>query len=295
MNLMNRHEMGGEARVAIVAGAIRGIGLEIARNLAACGIRCCLTYYDWLECLPAMKRAMEQYHVDFVPVNVDLTVQEGAEKVVNTALERFGRIDFLINNIERGGWPVVHGRYTPEQWALEFNTTVTAKWHLFHAAFPHLKRNPGAAVVNISSISGVVGRSGPASLVFNDCYSLANRSVSSLTEQWAREGAPHVRVNELQLGFFETRHGPGTRGWGLLTPKQQQDILDHTLLGRTGKVEEVGEAVRFLALEARFLTGAVIRLDGGYCIGGDRVGDMPEGVVAPGESTFGRATDMDDP
>ncbi len=293
MNLMNRQEQGGEARVAIVAGAIRGIGLEIAKSLSACGIRCCLTYYDWLESLPAMERAMKQYQVNFLSVNVDLTGPGGAEKVIDAAVEKFGRIDFLINNIERGGWPVVHGRYTPEQWALEFNTTVTAKWNLFRKALPHLKRHTGSAVVNISSISGVVGRSGPAGLVFNDCYSLSNRAVSSLTEQWAREGAPQVRVNELQLGFFETRHGPGTRGWGLLNREQRQAILDHTLLCRTGRVEEVAAAVRFLTLEAQFLTGAVIRLDGGYCLGGEHVGEMPEGVVEPGESTFGRVTDLD--
>ncbi len=278
-----------EYRVAIVTGAIRGIGLEIAKTLASCGIRCCLTYYDWLESLPAMEQAMRHYPADFMAVNVDLTADDGAQKVVEAAMEQFGRIDILINNIERGGWPAVHGRYVPEQWNLEFNTTVTAKWKLFRQALPFLKKQLGSSVVNISSIAGVVGRSGPASLVFNDCYSLANRAVSSMTEQWAREGAPEVRVNEVQLGFFDTRHGPGTRGWGVLTEQEREDILDHTLLGRTGRVEEAASAVRFLVLEAGFLTGSVLRLDGGYCLGGEKVGSMPEGVVAPDESTFGSA------
>ena len=276
-----------ESRVAVVTGAIRGIGLEIAKCLASTGIRCCLTYYDWLESLPAMEQAMSRYPVEFLAVNVDLTSDDGARKVIDAAIRRFGRLDILVNNIERGGWPAVHGRYIPEQWALEFNTTVTAKWNLFRQALPFLKEREGASVVNISSIAGVVGRSGPASLVFNDCYSLSNRAVSSMTEQWAREGAPEVRVNELQLGFFDTRHGPGTRGWGVLAEEDRRAILDHTLLGRTGRVEEVASAVRFLALEAGFLTGAVLRLDGGYCLGGEEVGRMPDGVVAPGESTFG--------
>ncbi len=276
-----------EARVAVVTGAIKGIGLSIAEILASNGIRCCLTYYDWLESLPAMNEAMKRHGTDFIAVNVDLTDNNGAKKVVDAALERFGRIDILVNNIERGGWPAVHGRYVPEQWELEFNTTVTAKWNLFKRALPYLKKQPGASVVNISSIAGVVGRSGPASLVFNDCYSLSNRAVSSMTEQWAREAAPEVRVNELQLGLFETRHGPGTRGWSVLTEEEKTALVDHTLLRRTGTLKDVADAVKFLVLEAGFMTGSVIRLDGGYCLGGEEVLPMPEGVVEPGESTFG--------
>jgi len=142
-------------------------------------------------------------------------------------------------------------------------------------------------VVNISSIAGLVGRSGPAKLVFNDCYSLANRGIQLLTELWAREGAPEVRVNELMLGFVETRHGPGTRGWGLCSPQEQEAILDHTLLRRTGRLEDVTKMIHFLVSEASFMTGSIIRMDGGYMLGGDKVTPIPKGVVVPGESTFG--------
>ncbi len=275
-----------QGRVAIVTGAIKGIGLAIARSLAEAGVRCVLTYYDWLESLPRMNEAMSETGMEYVAVQADLTREEEVDKVVAAAADRFGRLDILVNNIERGGWPAVHGRYVPEQWRLEFDTTVTAKWHLFRKALPWLRRQ-GGAVVNISSIAGIVGRSGPASLVFNDCYSLANRAVSSMTEQWAREAAPGVRVNELQIGLVDTRHGPGTRGWGVLSRHQRMELMRHTLLERTGTPDEVARAVRFLALDAGFMTGSVVRMDGGYCLGGDRVADMPEGVVRPGESTFG--------
>jgi 3-oxoacyl-[acyl-carrier protein] reductase len=80
------------------------------------------------------------------------------------------------------------------------------------------------------------------------------------------------------LGFFETRHGEKTRGWGLLTDAQKQAILDHTLLGRTGKIPDVVRMVLFILKEALFMTGSVIRLDGGYCIGGEQVLPMPSGV-----------------
>lgn len=287
MNSENGEDSHGSARVALIAGAVSGIGLEIAKTFAACGIRCVLPYHDWLERLAHMKREMAGYGVPFTCMNADLTMEEDVKKVVNSALKEFGRLDIVVNNIERGGWPVVHGGYIPEQWELEFNTTVTAKWNLFRHSLPFLKKNKGAAVLNISSVSACVGRSGPASYVFNDCYSLSNRAVSSMTRQWAREAAPGVRVNELQLGFFDTRHGPGTRGWGVLEPGQREALLAHTLLGRTGRVEEAARAVKFIVLDAGFMTGAIVRLDGGYCLGGEPVAHMPEGVVEPGESTFG--------
>ncbi len=276
-----------DGKVAVVAGAIRGIGLAVALELAAHGVRCVLPYYDWLDELDEMKRRMEGTGREFVALAADLTRRKDAAAVVEAAGDGFGRLDILVNNVERGGWPVVHGPYTKRQWELEFNTTVTAKWNLFQEALPLLKASGNGAVVNISSISGLVGRSGPAGYVFNDCYSLCNRAIQSLTETWARQGAPEVRVNELMLGLVETRHGPSTRGWSLLGADQVQALTDHTLLGRPGSVEEVARAVRFLVADATFMTGAVVRMDGGYVLGGDRAVAMPEGVVDPDAPVFG--------
>jgi 3-oxoacyl-[acyl-carrier protein] reductase len=91
-------------------------------------------------------------------------------------------------------------------------------------------------------------------------------------------GAPHVRVNEIMLGFVETRHAQNTRGWGLLTPEQKNALLDHTLLHRTGTIDDVVKAVLFIIKDAPFMTGSVLRLDGGYVLGGDKMGKMPRGV-----------------
>jgi 3-oxoacyl-[acyl-carrier protein] reductase len=199
--------------------------------------------------------------------------------LVDGVVDRFGRLDILVNNIERGGWPVVHGRYTCEQWDLEMATTLRAKQWVFESALPHLKATGAGTAVNISSIAGIVGRNGPASLLFNEGYAAANRGISLLTETWARLGAPEVRVNELMLGVVDTRHGPGTRGWGLLSEDQRQAVIDHTLLARIGNLDDVIRAVRFLVEEAPFMTGSVIRLDGGYPLGGEPITPMPEGVV----------------
>lgn len=265
-------------KVALVLGGIKGIGKGIGLALAGDGIGVALTYYDWEEFLPDMKRDFAQTGKDYLILKVNLLETDSICNVVQKIADHFGRLDILINNIERGGWPVVHGAYTRDQWDLEMATTLRAKQWVFNAALPLLKQSEDACVINISSISGIVGRSGPASYVFNEGYSSANRGVSLLTETWARQCAPKIRVNEIMIGFFETRHAEKTRGWGLLTDEQKQAILDHTLLKRTGRIEDVVKAVRFILYDAPFMTGSVIRLDGGYVLGGDSVAPVPEGV-----------------
>ncbi len=266
-------------KVAIVLGGIKGIGKAVGLALASRGVRLGLTWYDWEESLPEMKDAFAAVGAPHLIERVNLLDPEAIASFVSRVADHFGRIDILINNIERGGWPAVHGPYTPEQWDLEMATTLKAKRWVFDAAFAHLKASGDACVINFSSIAAITGRSGPASSVFNEGYSAANRGVSLLTETWARMGAPDIRVVELMLGFFETRHAGGTRGWGLLTETQRQAIVDHTLVGRTGRLDDVVRMVLFILNDAPFMTGNVIRLDGGYVLGGDRVGPMPAGVL----------------
>jgi 3-oxoacyl-[acyl-carrier protein] reductase len=271
--------MADDQKVALVLGGIKGIGKGIGLDLAGGGIKVALTYYDWEESLPETQQDFAKSGEDHLILKINLLETEKIGSLVKQFVNHFGRLDILINNIERGGWPVVHGAYTRDQWDLEMATTLRAKQWVFDAALPYLKKSKDACVINLSSIAGIVGRSGPASFVFNEGYSAANRGISLLTETWARLGAPNVRVNEIMLGFIETRHGPKTRGWGLLTEQQQQAILDHTLVNRIGRIEDVARAVRFVLYNAPFMTGSVIRLDGGYVVGGEGVAPMPKGSL----------------
>lgn len=266
-------------KVALVLGAVQGIGKAVGLALARDGVRVALNYFDGEEALPELQSDFARTGRPHLILNADLLDCTAIPRLVQQVVDHFGRLDVLINNIERGGWPIVHGPYVPEQWDLELATTLRAKRWVFDCAYPHLKASGAGVVVNFSSIAGIVGRTGPAGPVFNEGYAAANRGVSLLTETWARIGAPRVRVNEIMLGFFESRHGEGTRGWGLLSEAEKRAIRGHTLLGRTGALEDVVKAVRFLVWDAPFMTGAVLRLDGGYVLGGDTVGAMPDGVL----------------
>lgn len=269
-------------KTALVLGAARGIGREIGMALATAGATVVLTHFDWPEDAAVMQQELAALGGGHFAIKVDLRERDQVRKMLQTIRQRLGRLDILINNVERGGMPVVHGAYDREtnrdQWQLELDTTLKAKWLVFEEALPLLKASPEGAVVTISSIAGQVGRSGPAALLFSDGYAAANRAISSLTENWARQAAPNVRVNELMLGIFETRHAAGTRGWDLLTAADRDAIVEHTLLRRIGTFADIVKAVMFL-VTAAYITGAVIRLDGGYVLGGESVPELPPGVV----------------
>lgn len=271
--------------VVLVPGASRPVGRAIAHRFAAGGARLVLpVFHDWPQSTIEMEQDFTAAGYRFRIHRCDLTQPAEVAELFATITANEAGLDCVINNIERGGMPIVHGSYelvhNRDQWHLEMETTLRAKWLLFHHGLPLLKTSRCGSVVNISSIAGIIGRSGPASLLFNDGYSAANRGISALTEQWAREAAPAVRVNEVMLGLIRGRHAEQTKGWQILSETQRRALLDHTLLQRTGTPEEITEAVYFLAVTGSFITGCTIRVDGGYCLGGEPVVPMPPGVLS---------------
>lgn len=264
----------------LVLGANRGIGRATALELARGGARVLAGCYDWPEETASLRAELAGLGRGHLVLEADLRPAASVAAFFTELRRHCQSLDFLINNLERGGMPVVHGPYTEEQWDLEIATTLKAKWWVMREAMPLLKAGGReAAAVIISSVAGLVGRSGPAGLLFNDAYAAANRALASFTATWAREGAPTVRINELMLGLIKTRHGEETRGWGLLSPEQRRTLHDHTLLGRSGEVAEVVRAILFLLHDATYMTGSVLRLDGGYPLAGEAVPPMPPPAI----------------
>jgi len=270
-------------KTALVLGAPRGIGRATARILTKKGARLILPWYDWPEDVESMIDEFSSMDRGHIFMKADLRKSVEVEQMVQTIKRETGGLDILINNIERGGMPIVHGAYTldinRDQWQREMETTLHAKWLVFTGCLPLLKQCPQGCVINLSSIAAVTGRAGIAGVLFNDGYAAANRGVETLTRTWARLGAPKIRVNEIMLGIIDTRHGAGTRGWKALSAEQRQQVLDHTLVGRTGTPEEVAETVLFLVEKADFMTGTTLRLDGGFVLGKEGVPPMPQGIL----------------
>jgi 3-oxoacyl-[acyl-carrier protein] reductase len=270
-------------KTVLVPGSSRPIGRAIARKFASHGATLILPVYDWPESILEMEEEFTTAGFTFFTFPADLRKKNQVVQLGKFIKTQTKSLDFLINNIERGGMPVVHGSYdlqqNKDQWDVEFDTTVKAKWLLFHHLLPLMQGRTGGAVVNISSIAGITGRSGAAAALFNDGYSAANKAIQLFTETWAREAAPAIRVNELALGLIQSRHGEGTRGWTALSDHERARIESEILLERTGFPKEVADSVYFLAVEATYITGACLRMDGGFTLGGNKVPPMPTGLL----------------
>lgn len=270
-------------KIVLVPGASRAIGRAIAHRFAKEGAFLILPVFDWPESISEMEADFTACDYQWHAQQVDLRQGREVAAFAASVGERFGNLDYLINNIERGGMPIVHGPYdlphNHSQWELELATTLTAKWLLYHHFHPLLGNRQGGAVVNISSVAARLGRSGPTACFFSDGYSAANGGIRTFTETWAREMAPKVRVNELMLGLIRSRHGEETRGWATLTQAERQEVMAAIPLRRTGAPEEVAEAVYFLAVQATYLTGSILRLDGGLALGQASVPPLPTGIL----------------
>lgn len=278
----NKAELSGHT--ALIAGATRPVGRAIADKFGRNGASLILPVYtDWPESTEAMQKQFDESGYDYFCCPCDLTSETQVRNLVEQALTKYGVITYLINNIERGGMPIVHGSYDAPvnggQWDLEFETTVKAKWSLYRHCIESMQASERGSIVNISSMAARVGRSGPASILFNDGYSAANRAVTSFTRQWAREAAPDIRVNEVMLGLCKGRHGEDTRGWSLMSDEQRSGLLDHTLLKRSAAPAELAELVYFIAVKATYMTGSTVLYDGGYLLGADEAADMPPGIL----------------
>ncbi len=267
-------------KTALIPGASRPVGRAIARTFAKKGAHLLLPVYDWPESIAEMEDEFIEKGYSADIFHLDLREKSAAEKLAEAASARDG-LDYLINNIERGGMPVVHGSYflphNEGQWEREFNTTIKAKWLLFEHCFPQIKK--GGAVINISSIAARCGRSGAGAPFFSDGYAAANCAIASFTKTWAKKAAPYIRVNELMLGIIDHRHGEGTRGWSALTEAEKKAVEQQVLLKRTGKAEEVAKMVFFLAVEASYMTGSILEMDGGFTLGGADVPPLPPGIL----------------
>jgi len=120
-------ESGIRDKVALVLGAVKGIGKGIGLALANDGVKVALTYFNWKESLDEMKNDFAQTGTEHLVVRANLLKTSKIQALIQDVIDHFGHLDILINNIERGGWPVVHGPYVKEQWDLEMETTLRAK------------------------------------------------------------------------------------------------------------------------------------------------------------------------
>ncbi|HKQ04051.1 MAG TPA: 3-oxoacyl-[acyl-carrier-protein] reductase [Blastocatellia bacterium] len=244
-----------EGRAAIVTGGSRGIGRAIVEELARRGAAVAFSYSRNQEMADQVVAAVEAAGGRARAFQADVTDAKAAEEMVKAVKAEFGSVDYLINNagITRDKLIMM---MSAEDWDAVIDTNLKGVFNVTKPAVAIMVRQRRGAILNISSISGVVGMAGQTN------YSASKAGLIGFTKALAKEVARRsVTVNALALGLIETDMTVG------LAEEYKQKMLEQIPLGRYGSAGEVARVAAFLLSEdARYITGQVIQADGGLAI-----------------------------
>ena len=240
----------------LITGASRGIGAACARRFARDGWKVAVHYYKSEAEALALTEELRAAGAEAVPVRGDLSDPAQAARAVEGAQAALGHLDALVCNAGVALPVQLLTDTTDDQWRRVMGTDLDGVFFTLRAAIPGMVSRKRGAIVTVSSMWGVTGGSCEAP------YSAAKAGVIGLTKALAKELGPSgIRVNCVAPGAIETDMT------AFLTPEDRAALADEAPLGRMGTPEEVADAIRFLAgEEARFITGQVLRVDGGMVI-----------------------------
>lgn len=240
-------------KVALVTGASRGIGRAIALDLAANGAAVVVNYHSSSEAAEAVVAEIVANGGKATAVQADVANFEAAQALVKAAQDSYGQIDILVNNAGTTRDTLLM-MMKEEQWDLVLETNLKSIFNCCKAVSrPMVRRKKGGRIINISSVSGIVGLPGQTN------YSASKAGMIGFTKALAKElGSRQITVNAVAPGFIPTD----------LTADLPKELVNwaisNTPLGRLGEPTEVAHMVTFLASDkASFITGEVIRVDGG--------------------------------
>lgn len=240
-----------DGRVCLVTGASRGLGRAITLELAERGACVVGTYRSGAEQAEQVVADAAAAGLDVTMERCDVTDAASVQSLVQTVLQRSGRLDGLVNNagVWRGGRLV---DLPPADWQAVLDADLSGVFTVLQAVLPTMLAAGSGHVVNVSSVIGITGFPGDAA------YSAAKGGVNALTRSLAKEVARKgITVNAVAPGPVETEMTEQ------LSERSRELLLSRIPLGRQGRPEEVASLVAYLLDAPAYLTGAVIPLDGG--------------------------------
>lgn len=236
-------------KVAIVTGASRGIGREIAKTLAIRGYKV-IANYNKSE---AKAKEMQKENPEIEIYKADVSKKEEVKRMVEYVLEKYKKIDVLVNNAGIDKYQLID-EVTENDWKEMIDTNLYSAFCMCQEVVPNMIHNKNGCIINISSVWGQVGAANEI------VYSITKAGLDGLTKALAKEVGPsNIRVNSIAPGYVETDMNKN------YTEEEINQIKQDTPLQKIGLPEDIAKCVCWL-VEDNFTTGQVISVNGGWII-----------------------------
>lgn len=240
-------------QIAIVTGASRGIGREIAKTLTRAGIQVVANYNKSEQKAKKLKEELKNENMDIDIFKADVSKREEAKALVTYTLNKYGRIDVLINNAGIAQFKEFT-QITDAEWNKMIDTNLNSVFIMSQEVLKNMIHNKNGCIINISSIWGLVGSSCEVH------YSTAKAGINGMTKALAKElGPSNIRVNSIAPGAIDTDMNAD------LSTEELKQLEKDTPLGKIGKPEDIAKCVKWL-IEDTFTTGQIISINGGWVI-----------------------------
>ena len=239
--------------VAIVTGASKGIGREIAKELAQEGIQVIANYNKSEKEAKSLKEELAKKNIKLDIFKADVSKREEAKKLIKYALEKYGKIDILINNAGISEYKLFTDE-TDEDWNRVINTNLYSAFIMSQEASYNMIHNKKGCIINISSIWGIVGGA------LEVLYSISKAGIDGMTKALAKElGPSNIRVNSIAPGMINTKMN------SKFTKQEIEEIKEEIPLEKIGEPSDIAKCVKWLVKDT-YTTGQVISINGGWII-----------------------------
>lgn len=239
--------------VAIVTGASKGIGREIAKELAQEGIQVIANYNKSEKEAKNLQEELARKNIKLDIFKADVSKKEEAKKLISYALEKYGKIDILINNAGISEYKLFTDE-TDEDWNRVINTNLYSAFIMSQQASYNMIHNKKGCIINISSIWGIVGGA------LEVLYSISKAGIDGMTKALAKElGPSNIRVNSIAPGMINTKMN------STFTKQEIEEIKEEIPLEKIGDPSDIAKCVKWLVKDT-YTTGQVISINGGWII-----------------------------
>lgn len=244
-----------QGKCAVITGASRGIGREIALKYAKEGANIVLNYRNSEEEALQLKEELDKLGSNTLILKANVSKFEEAEKLIKEAKEVFGRVDILVNNAGITKDNLIM-RMKEEDFDSVIDVNLKGAFNCLKAVTPIMIRQKSGKIINMSSVVGVIGNAGQVN------YSASKAGLIGMTKSLAREiGGKNINVNAIAPGFIDTDMTK------VLNEDQKKNIISQVPLKRLGHVEDIANLALFLASDqSNYITGQVIHVDGGMAM-----------------------------